>query len=448
MTDFLDSCDTMVALPGATAGGNVVFAKNSDRPQEECQPLVMRPAEQHPSGSTFEAQFVGVPQAQRTYRHVGSRPWWCLGYEHGFNERQVVIGNEALPSRVPTVREPKLVGMEILRLALERSASAAQAVDVITGLVERHGQGKFENSAGVRTYDNIYLAADPVEGYIIECAGHDWAVKRVGRFASISNLGMIGRDADRVSKSARTNATRLGLYELGFGGGFSFADAFADRGESSSGIARQCRSNALLGKAAGGIDARTMVQTLSDHADGAAPDEPWAEDVRGQVSLCLHRTEGDRPGTTAASLVADLCADGSRLPVYWCAFYSPCMSLYFPVFIEGELPAVLSVGAQQPDDRSPWWDFYRLTHSALREGPERRASVRAAWRPLQEELFGSAYIMARRARELIDSRRRQEASDILTRYMAENTDRMISKAREFLRPVGAAAAGMEGRYGR
>ncbi|MEZ4709109.1 MAG: hypothetical protein R3A44_18020 [Caldilineaceae bacterium] len=52
-------------------------------------------------GSLTQCQFVTLPQVEVTYRHVGSPAYWCWGYEHGFNEHQVVIGNEALPSKLP-----------------------------------------------------------------------------------------------------------------------------------------------------------------------------------------------------------------------------------------------------------------------------------------------------------------------------------------------------------
>ena len=38
------SCDTMVALGNSTKSGNLIFAKNSDRPLTEAQPLVVYPA--------------------------------------------------------------------------------------------------------------------------------------------------------------------------------------------------------------------------------------------------------------------------------------------------------------------------------------------------------------------------------------------------------------------
>jgi dipeptidase len=427
----------MVALPGASAGGQVVFAKNSDRPRDEAQPLVLRERASH-TGGDAGAQFVKVPQAARTLRHIGSKPYWCAGYEHGFNERQVVIGNEALPTKLPESKEPKLIGMELLRLGLERGGTAAEAVDVITGLVSQFGQGKFANRAGVRTYDNSYIVADPNEAYIIETAGHDWAVKKVESFASISNICSLGADADRVSPGAKRRATQEGLFEMGFGEGFAFADAFADRDASTSGIARQCRSSGLLGAHSGAIDAPTLMRTLSDHGDGSSPSAPFVEDVTGDVSVCLHSDDRNSWGTTAASLVADLCADGSRLPVYWCGLYSPCMTLFLPVFIEGELPAGQSIGGKAPSGESPWWLFHNAAQSGMAEGPERRAQIRAAWKPLQAELLESAYDIAARGGEMVALGRADEAAKLTTEYMGENFGRMMDVARSL---AGQAVAG-------
>lgn len=435
----LNSCDTMVALPGATANGQTIFAKNSDRPANECQPLVMRPGRRHASGSVANCQFVDVEQAPVTYRHVGSRPWWCYGYEHGFNGHQVVIGNESLPSKLGHAPDARLIGMEVLRLALERARTAGEAVEVITGLVSRYGQGKFDNPEGVRTYDNIYLVADPREAYVVEAVSFEWAVKRVNGFGSISNVGMLGADADRVSESAPGFAENVGLWDPADGSPFTFIGAFGDTGAAASGIARQCRSETLLGLRNGRIDVRTMMSVISDHSSGEYPDEPFVEDVEGDVSLCVHR-RGPNPASTAASVVADLCADGSRLPVYWCGMYSPCMTLFQPIFIDGQLPSVLGIGDESPSHDSPWWLFHELTNYGLRAGAEQRAEIRATWRPLQEELLQSAYDIATRAAGLKANGEAAKASIMLGSYMAENTRRMLETARGLLANVGAAVA--------
>ena len=434
------SCDTMVALPSVTSGGQVIFGKNSDRPQEEAQPLVLRPRTRHADGADAGAQFVNLPQARETYRHVGSLPFWCSGYEHGFNEHQVVIGNEALPTKLPVSGEPKLVGMELVRLGLERGASAAEAVEVITGLVSEFGQGKFDNSAGVRTYDNSYIIADPKEAYVVEAVGHDWAVRRVENAATISNVCTLGGPADRVSEHAKKHAAEAGLFTPDSGEEFSFSGVFADRGNSAGGINRQCRTETLLGQHAGSVDAQTVMRVLSDHSAGTDPAEPFVEDVAGQISVCLHRTEGETHGTSAASLVADLCATDERLPVFWCGMYSPCMTLFLPVFIEGDLPAALAIGGETMSDDSPWWKFYRITHSGLTGGPERRAEIRLAWAPLQRELMESAIEMARRGRDLIDGGKPGQASALLSGYMSENFGRAMEIAASLERKVPVAGS--------
>ena len=74
-TTMLLGCDTMVALPSSTKYGQTLFAKNSDRPTEECQPLVQRPNTSHASGTVVRCQFIDLPQVPTTYAHVGSRPY-------------------------------------------------------------------------------------------------------------------------------------------------------------------------------------------------------------------------------------------------------------------------------------------------------------------------------------------------------------------------------------
>ena len=69
----------------------------------------------------------------------------------------------------------------------------------------------------------------------------------------------------------------------------------------------------------------------------------------------MHGALDGSGGNTAASLVADLCGDDSRLAVYWRSLYFPCLSLFLPFFTVGALPAVLAVGDASPDDDSPWW---------------------------------------------------------------------------------------------
>ncbi len=436
------SCDTMVALPHTTRHRQTLFAKNSDRPQEECQPLVQRDRQRHPADATVRCQFLELPQVPVTYRHVGSRPYWCWGYEHGFNEHQVIIGNEALRSKVPEFDDLKLLGMELLRLGLERGRTAAEAVEVITDLITKYGQGRFRNDAGVLTYDNGFIVADPHEAYVIETAGHEWAVQRVDTALGISNIHSIGTNWEKASPTAEAFATAQGWWRPERGR-LHFAEAYCDFSAKGfgRGAERRARSCAVLSRHQGEISVRTMMTLLRDHASDEDGDGSPQETFPTTVTLCWHYTDAT-PINTAASLIADLCADGSRLPVYWCSFYSPCLGIFLPVFLEGELPAVLTRGGAQPSDDSMWWLFRRLERTA-REDPSGQTAkaIRQIWRGLQEELLESAYPIATEARRMIDLGREAEAAEMVTKYMHQNVDRVFSTAKAMLTqgPLAVAA---------
>lgn len=428
------SCDTMVALGGTTVHGRTLFAKNSDRPTDECQPLVQRERRTHPPGAVTRCQFVELPEARLTLRHVGSRPHWCWGYEHGFNEHEVVIGNEGLASRIVNA-EAKLIGMEVLGLGLERARTAAEAVEVMTGLVTRYGQGKFD-AGEVRTYDNGSIVADPREAYVIETAGHSWAVRRVQKTTGISSVYSIGTDWDRLSPNAEGNAIDQGWWERGRGR-FDFAAALTRAKHrpdgADSGSRRRARSCAVLRQQAGRIDAAMMMALLGDHSDGTHPDEPFRTDLDYRGGICIHGSEDGTGGNTAASLVADLCADGSRLPVYWCSFYSPCLGVFLPMFIEGTLPAVLANGGAEPSDDSPWWLFHRLSRAVRAEPAVRVPMVRLRWGQLQSRLFDTASSAAHEGKRLIDEGQQDAAAAMLTEYVGENVSVALRTAAEMLR---------------
>jgi len=431
----------MVALDVATTGSQTIFAKNSDRPPGECQPLVQVPARTYAPGADAQFQYVSIPQAAETSAHVGSRPHWCHGYEHGFNEHQVVIGNEAVGSHFEYAK-PKLIGMEILRIGLERGRTAGEAVAAMTAAVERAGQGRFDNGGGPGTYDNSYIVADPREAYVIEAAGHEWAVERVSGTRSISNVYSIGAGWDSLASTAPATAQRHG-WSPADAGKLDFAASFADpeRGAMQA-HARYARSSTALQQRSGRITPATLIDLLRDHSDGADPAEPFdGENLPGPAgsrTICMHATDDGSGSNTAASLIADLCADGARLPVYWCGFGSPCLGVFLPCFSEGALPPELAIGRATASDDSPWWLFHRLAGWALQDPATRVPEVRRRWRELQESLLESAYEVAGAAREQLDASQAESAGARLTEYMAANRRTAGAIARDLL---GEPAAG-------
>src|SRR5262245_45472149 len=100
------------------------------------------------------------------------------GAEMGVNQHGVAIGNEALHAKTPAQRRRALIGMDLVRLGLERAATAKQAVEVMIELLERHGQGGDCGHLGRFYYNNGFIVADPAEAYVLETAGRWWAVQR------------------------------------------------------------------------------------------------------------------------------------------------------------------------------------------------------------------------------------------------------------------------------
>ena len=115
-----------------------LFAKNSDRSPNEPQVIEYRPARDHRE-KELRATYLTIEQAPHTYATLLSRPAWMWGAEMGVNEHGVCIGNEAVFTK-GRYASTGLTGMDLVRLALERSASAGQAAELIPRLLEQYGQ--------------------------------------------------------------------------------------------------------------------------------------------------------------------------------------------------------------------------------------------------------------------------------------------------------------------
>jgi len=89
-------CDTFVALADVTKNGDVIFGKNSDRPQGEIQDAVVIQAKKHSPSERLECTYITIEQVEETFAVILSKPRWMWGAEMGANECGVVIGNEAV----------------------------------------------------------------------------------------------------------------------------------------------------------------------------------------------------------------------------------------------------------------------------------------------------------------------------------------------------------------
>src|SRR5205814_1889346 len=167
-------CDMVAALGRATVDGHTLFGHNSGQPGGRGQSLRLVRGRPFELGQTVRTQHLELPQARHTCTVLGSQPDGKWGYEHGVNEHGVVAGRAPLWTRLPA--GCGLTGGELVRLVLERAASACQAVDLLTDLVHRHGQA---GSAAAPASDNAFLIADAREAFAVETAGNYWVCQHV-----------------------------------------------------------------------------------------------------------------------------------------------------------------------------------------------------------------------------------------------------------------------------
>ncbi len=377
-------CDTVVVTPEASADGVMLFGKNSDRAPNEAQYLAYVPAAEHDSGSRVMCTYVKIDQVAHTHATLLSRPFWIWGAEMGVNEHGVAIGNEAVFTRMPYDRGAGLIGMDLLRLALERADAAAGAVEVITSLLARYGQGGNCGYGGRRYYHNSFLIADPREAWVLETAGRVWAAKRVKGVYTISNGLTIGGQWDAASPGLVDYAVKRGWCRKG--SDFSFARSYSDRlyTRLSSCRLREARSRRLLERAAAGVGAAEVMSVLRDH--GVDAGESWRPD-RALVgsTVCMHAAAGPvRKSGTAGSLVCRL--DG-RHPVHFATgTAAPCLSVFKPVWVDSGLPDLGPPPSGTYSEDALYWRHERFHRIVLRDYEARASLSRAEREALERRL--------------------------------------------------------------
>lgn len=419
-------CDCLVAAAAETRDGTALFAKNSDRHAHECQPFEQAPAAFHAPGSTVVCTHVEIPQVAETYAVMGHSPWWAWGFEHGVNEHAVAIGNETVFSREELEARPGLIGMDLVRLGLERGRTAREALEVMATLLETHGQGGAALGPGEAGYHNGFLVADPEEAWVLQTSNRRWAARRVRRDA-ISNHLSLGSDWEIGSRDLESFARAAGWWSQA--GRIDVAAAYRNTGvpgRISEGRLR--RSRELLDAHAGRLDLATMQSFLRDHGAGGPVRLPGTtHEDEAYFTLCMH---SEPIGTTTASVVAPLAADRRAPWPVWISFATPCTSVFLPVYLDGVLPAELARGGPEPDTDSAWWAFKVLQDAAAADFPLHTPQLREAWKGLE------ARVAAERPRVEADAARARragdaaEASRLLTDFMGRIWRAAIAQARE------------------
>jgi dipeptidase len=398
----------------------VIFGKNSDRDPNEAHEVVRAAAAEHAAGTMLRCTYIDIPQAAHTYAVLLAKPFWIWGAEMGANERGVVIGNEAVFTRLPYQKEPGLIGMDLLRLGLERGATAEEALHVITDLLARYGQGGNCGFAHPMFYHNSFLIADLHEAWVLETAGQEWAAEKVHDTRSISNQITIGSRWDLASPNLVTTAIDRGWCRRR--DDFHFARCYSDfiyTRFSAAGHRRACTMR-LLESRRGDLTVADGMAFLRTHGLEETPG--WRPDpaLMG-AEVCSHTGAGPiRISQSTGSMVAHLTPD---LHTYWMtATSAPCTGVFKPVWLDAPLawqeePAPTGVF----DPACLWWRHELLHRTILRDYPSRIAPVRWARAELEGGFIArvEAVGQERAAREALAAACYQDAEAAEKRWLEE-----------------------------
>lgn len=361
----------VVALGRATADESTLLGHIGRAVVAGPYGLEVTPGRLHAPGETAQATLVRVPQVRQTAAVLGTRAAGMWGYLHGVNEHGVAMGCTPLRTRLRQ-EEPGLLGPDLVRLTLERSASAIQAADVLTSLVRRHGLGAGQEIPAEGGHHASFLVADAREALLLEAGGQYWAVQEIHEVRAVCEAPTIRQDWDALAPGLATHVIEQGWWPED-GSKVDFAGALADAGPGDVGRALRSwgRATLRLEEMNGRADVLAVRRLLSELA---------AEDAQASASLgqALVGQPADQPAS-GVRLVVQLPA-GSP-PLAWWGLEPSAAGVYLPVPVVGELPEVFRRAVGDEGDESLAGRTARLLAAAA-DRP-RRARLRAALEGLQ-----------------------------------------------------------------
>jgi secernin len=351
-------CDTIVATREATAKGVTIFGKNSNREPNEAHHILSIPASSHRNGSRLSCTYIEIPQVEHTFAVLLAKPFWIWGAEMGVNEKGLAIGNEAVFTKEPYEKGKALIGMDLLRLALERASRAREAIEVITGLLAEYGQGGNCGFQHKFFYHNSFLMADPDEAWVLETAGRHWAAKKVTGVYTISNGITIGNDWDMASSELVDNAIKKGWCKNPED--FHFARCYSDFLYTTFSNCKKRRSKTMesLDAKKGKLSVSDFISALRDHG------EYLPEKGITGPTVCMHAGFGPIRGSqTTGSMVSFLHRDHPTH--FFTGTAAPCTGIFKPLWLDAKLPDMGPVPTGIYDDATLYWRHELLHRRVL-----------------------------------------------------------------------------------
>jgi secernin len=363
------------------------------------------------------------------------------------NEYGVAIGNEAIFTKDLKVsasdpgKQKGILGMELVRLGLERGKTAKGALEVITQLVEEYGQWGTAVVGEEKPYNNSFLIADSKEAWVLETVDHQWAAMKIKeKFHSISNEMSIRQKWDLTSEKFIENAVEAGW--IGPGENFDAAYAYTDFTNALQvSHIRVQRTKQLLAEKSGQVDVNWIQRILRDHYEDTFLEGPFFNAALPDFqTICMHSSPANFTwGITASSTIFELPKDEWHLPLIWWSPATPCTGLYLPIFMcEQSFPELLSNAGtvrvksvnptksaqDQSTEDSYWWKFRDLLDEL--KGNENgtlysknKEIARKVFGPLEQKWLTLIRDIEEKASLLHKAGKRKEAISLVTSFSNE-----------------------------
>ncbi len=390
-------CTSIVVTKGATKDGSVINSYTCDG--EYLHHFRIIPAEDHKDGEFVEikgpnGKIVKIPQVKHTFKVVDL-----------MNEHQVAISETTFEGRKELVNPDGLFFYwTLMRLALQRSKTAREAIDVIVSL---------SNKYGYRSSGETFSITDKNEAWILEVIGRGkeekgiiWVAVRVpegemvvhSNSAIIDTFPMDNPDKAMYSKDIVDFAVKKGYYNPESKKPFSFRDAFDPCGVEKlrytelrrwSVFRRAAPSMKIsydfaLGKSDKKypfsfkpdkkLSVRDVMDLLRDHYEGTPFDMtkgvsagPFSSPYRWRPitwEIDGKKYTWQRPISTQQTSFTFVSQSRSKLPdpiggIYWFGFDDTYMTCYIPIYCSvSYFPKEYQIGSLSSFSYdSAWWVF-------------------------------------------------------------------------------------------
>jgi len=371
-------CDTIVALKNSTSTNSVLLAKSADTEVNEAEQIVKYPRREYPEGTAARTTHIKIPQAKLTYEVILGRSFWAWGSELGANELGVSVGNEAAFSNQKNEKDG-VCCLDLCRLVVERSTSAINAAEIVGQLVEKFGQGGNCQMMGNFAFDTGLLVADTDEAYIINCAGKEWAAKKVTDVYAISNRYQITNDWN-LSSLKNDNDSKQNFNEL-------FEDTSKSEGVCASD--RENRAQQILEQRKGNISLSDMADIMRDVGEDPDNYEPDKAELK-QNFVCMHaKPHPDAFWHATGAMITDSNEEG--IVVWMTGTAANDLSIFKPLFFDIPLPQQLKYLPRGTyDKKSFWWKHENLHRKAIMDYKACKPEIRERFDELEKKFFNQS----------------------------------------------------------